>query len=87
MQKQQPSHANPTNKSWKEKKREDDNFLSVSGRDDPMVGEKPVKGGIGNDHQPDLRLQHQGEQGPLLLHQDHVVVVEQEKELILQSSL
>ena len=52
-----------------------------------MVGEKPVEGGIGNDHEPDLRLQHEREQGPLLLHQDHVVVLEPEKEHILQGSL
>ena len=49
-----------------------------------MVGEKPVKVRIGNDDQPHLRLPP--EQGPLLLRQDHVLVVKPEEGCILQSS-
>ena len=49
-----------------------------------MVGEKPVKVRIGDDDQPHLRLPP--EQGPLLLLQDHVLVVKPEKGRVLQSS-
>ena len=71
----------------KESKKNVDQFSPVPGRDVPMAGKKLLKGWIGDNHKPDLRLAEHAEQGPLLLHQDHVVVVQQEKNSVLQSSL
>ena len=61
-----------------------DKLPPVSGWDDPLAGEKPLKDGLGDHHQPHLRLSP--EQGHLLLLQDHVVVVKPEKGRVLQSS-
>ena len=64
-----------------------DQFSPVPGRDVPMAGKKLLQGWIGDDHQPNLRLAEHAEQGHLLVYQDHVVVVQQEKNSVLQSSL
>ena len=64
-----------------------DKFPPVPGGDVPMAGKKLLQGWIGDDHEPNLRLAEHAEQGHLLVHQDHVVVVQQEKNSVLQSSL